>query len=148
MLEMLHHFNLQQGEDIPIWVLDKSGNYTTRSMYRFLTFGGVVNSRMKKIWSARLPMKIKVFLWLAIEDRIQSGVALKHKSWKGDPNCSLCTSPETADHIIFQCVLARFAWVGVSEALGWNDSPISFSYLFSKQGGAMTMGLKLFCWLL
>ena len=62
MLEMLHHFNLQQGEDIPIWVLDKSGNYTTRSMYRFLTFGGVVNSRMKKIWSARLPMKIKVFL--------------------------------------------------------------------------------------
>jgi len=36
----------------------------------------------------------------------------------------------------------------VSEALGWNDSPISFSNLFSKQGGAMTMGLKLFCWLL
>jgi len=49
MLEMLRHFNLQQGEDIPIWVLDKSGNYTTRSMYRFLTFGDVVNSRMKKI---------------------------------------------------------------------------------------------------
>lgn len=38
-----------KGADKIKWVLEKSGQYTTRSMYRMLTHRGVVNYRMRTI---------------------------------------------------------------------------------------------------
>lgn len=45
-------------------------------MYRFLSHRGVVNGRMKRLWKSKMPMKIKVFMWLSFQDRIQLGVTL------------------------------------------------------------------------
>ena len=66
-------------------------------------------------------------MWLAIQGRIQTGVALKQKqkNWKGDVNCDLCASPETVDHVLFQCVMARVVWASFKEALGWDRVPTS-----------------------
>jgi hypothetical protein len=52
-----------------------------------------------------------------------------------------------ADHINFHCVIARFVWVVVGEALVWDDFPTSFINLFDKwiPPGAMIMGSKYFC---
>jgi hypothetical protein len=57
------------------WSLEKSGVYSTRSMYRFLLHGGVVNKRMERIWKCKLRMK-KVFLWLVSQNKIQAGEVL------------------------------------------------------------------------
>lgn len=53
-------------------------------MYRFFAFRCVLNKRLIKLWKSKLPMKLKVFMWLALQGRIQTGVALKAKKWKGD----------------------------------------------------------------
>jgi hypothetical protein len=74
--DLVEQVRINGDRDRVAWVLEKSGKYTSRSMYRFLSHRGVVNRRMRHLWKSRLPMKIKVFLWLAFQDRIQSGVAL------------------------------------------------------------------------
>jgi hypothetical protein len=48
----------------------------TKSMYRFLLHRGVINKRMRRLWKNKMPMKVKVFMWLASQNRIQSGELL------------------------------------------------------------------------
>jgi len=69
-------------------------------------------------------------MWLAIQGRLQTGVALKQKKWKGDEKCCLCNSLETVDHVLFQCVMARFVWASFKEILGWDRVPNSLTDLF------------------
>jgi hypothetical protein len=41
-------------------------------MYRSITFAGVIDVEMMEIWSAKIPLKVKIFLWMAWHDRIQT----------------------------------------------------------------------------
>jgi hypothetical protein len=62
MLGMLREVRLDSSPDKTHWLLEKSGKYTTKSLYRFLLHRGVVNKRMRKLWKNRLPMKVRVFM--------------------------------------------------------------------------------------
>lgn len=86
---------------------------------------GVINKRMQRVWGCKLPLKIKVFLWLACQGRLQTGVALKRRKWKGNERCVVCNVLETVDHNFFDCPLATFAWACLREALGWDRAPNS-----------------------
>ena len=111
------------GKDKPIWTLEKNGCYSTKSMYRFFTFRGVLSKRLDKLWKSKLPMKLKIFMWLAMHERLQTGVALKKKKWKGEAHCNLCNCPEMVDHFLFQCILPKFVWACFKEILGWDQVP-------------------------
>ena len=74
-------------------------------------------------WNARVPLKIKIFLWQVDNDRLQSAITLKHRGWQGSHLCCLCQQPETTNHILFGCSMARFLWKGVGETLGWIGQP-------------------------
>ena len=100
-------------------------------MHRFLTSSGGLNKRLTNLWKSKLPMKLKVFMWLALRGRIQTGVALKRKNWKGDANCIICNTPETVDHVLFQCVMAKFVWTSFKEALGWERVPSNMADLLT-----------------
>lgn len=78
----------------------------------------------------QLPLKVKIFLWMAIHDRIQCGVQLKKKQWSGPEACFTCDNQETSDHILFQCSIAVYLWSFLRECLGWPCSPTSCSSLF------------------
>ena len=123
LMEILDKVCLNPLNNLVSWTYEKSGQYTTKSMYRLLTFRGVVNKRMLHLWQSKLPLKLKIFMWLASQDRLQSGMALKQKNWKGDGRCSLCGVPENVDHIFFRCKMARFTWIAFKEALGWEKIP-------------------------
>ena len=87
---------------------------------------------MRRLLASRLPLKLKIFLWLAIQGRLQTGVALKHKKWKGEADCHICGVPETVDHVLFQCVIAHFVWTCFKEILGWDSIPIGLDDLFEN----------------
>ena len=65
-------FQLQEGADTVIWALEKNGKFTTASLYIELTFPGVENKEVMSIWRARLPLKIKFFLWSIFSDCLPS----------------------------------------------------------------------------
>jgi hypothetical protein len=73
---------------------------------------------MMRLWKTKLPTKIKVFMWMSIQNRLQTRVILKKKEWKGSKNCYLCGVEEIGDHIFFNCHIARVIWFYFKESLG------------------------------
>lgn len=116
---------LSRDKDKVIWCLERSGRFSVKSLYRFWSFGGVISSRNQKLWKSRIPLKVKVFVWLLYQDRLPTAVNLKTKNWKGNVNCSLCGVPEDTNHIFFNCVLAKFTWTCTKEFLNWDKIPES-----------------------
>lgn len=72
-----------------------------------------------------MPMKLKIFLWLAFQTRLEIGEALKKKNWKGDIRCLLCGVVENLDHILFGCIISSCVWGCFKEVLGWDRAPSS-----------------------
>jgi hypothetical protein len=72
------------------WALDKSKSFTTKSLYRFISHGGVCVADSRSIWRTKLPLKIKVFLWQLSFDKLQTATALKKREWRGSIHCCLC----------------------------------------------------------
>lgn len=54
---------LSDEDDKPRWRWTKSGQFTVKSVYKQLSNSGVDRS-FKHPWKARIPPKIKVWLWL------------------------------------------------------------------------------------
>jgi len=50
---------------------------------------------------------------------------LKRK-WKGDPKCYFCSSPESVNHLLFNCSVAKVVWATVSTYLATTNIPTSF----------------------
>ena len=80
LLQELYRYQLWEEGDQVHWKFEKSGLYTTKSMYRLLPFEGVVSKRLQKLWKNKMPMKLKDFLWLAFQNRLETGEALKGKN--------------------------------------------------------------------
>jgi hypothetical protein len=125
---VLEGVTLSSDKDTVRWVLEKSGQFTTSSLYREITFPGMYNKWMCNIWSAKLPPKIKFFLWQICNDKIQSA----RKNWAGPTDCKLCGSFETTEHIFTQCVLAKFGWSVLRDVLEWNCFPANLDDLHNK----------------
>lgn len=60
LMAKLGRINLTALEDKVIWKLEKSGKFSTRSMYRYITFAGVVDVRMMEIWNSKIPLKVQI----------------------------------------------------------------------------------------
>ena len=76
---------------IVIWKLERSGHFTTTSLYRWMSFKGMKNKRAEKIWRSKFPMKLKVFLWLTIQDRLPTKTKMKERKWKVGQGCAICS---------------------------------------------------------
>jgi hypothetical protein len=72
LMSLLENVRLDDNRDMVCWKLERSGKFSTRSMYRSITFAGVIDVEMMEIWSAKIPLKVKIFLWMAWHDRIQT----------------------------------------------------------------------------
>jgi hypothetical protein len=84
------------------------------------------------MWWIKIPLKIKVFMWLTLHNSILTRDILIRRGWKGkDSRCCFCDELETIDHLFFECRLARFVWGVVKCATGILDIPVKFKDLSS-----------------
>jgi hypothetical protein len=90
LVELAERVNITQQLDSVSWSLERSRNFTTASLYKELTFPGIMNNRMLNIWKAALPLKIKIFLWQICNDKIQTAEQLRKRNWTGPVECKLC----------------------------------------------------------
>jgi hypothetical protein len=103
------------------WGLESNGKFSVSSLYRKIT-PSLPHESM--LWSAKLPLKIKIFLWQLAKGRLPSNAQINRRHGASDGNCALCGHAETVDHIFFSFHLACFAWSGIREALGCSGTPI------------------------
>jgi hypothetical protein len=98
-------------------------------MYSFLV-AKKVNFPYKSMWTLKLPLRIKVFCWLVIKNRILTKENLKKKGWKKVELREFCDDHETEEHLFFLCPLAKYIWNVVSVSLGISKIPECFVDLY------------------
>jgi hypothetical protein len=54
---------LGEGEDKPVWKLNEKKIFTVKSMYKKMTENWR-NRNFKYLWKAKIPSKIKIWLWV------------------------------------------------------------------------------------
>jgi hypothetical protein len=87
---------------------------------------------MMCIWTARIPLKIKIFLWQVCNDKIQSAEQLKRRNWEDPIECKMCRQVESIEHILVGCVLDKYGWSLLRDIFDWPNTPNSLEELSCK----------------
>ncbi|WVZ82089.1 LOW QUALITY PROTEIN: hypothetical protein U9M48_029391 [Paspalum notatum var. saurae] len=116
LVASLIHVNLEEGTDIFMWGLHKTGSFTVRSMYKALVSNGIKVSQ--KIWRLKIPLKIKIFLWFLKKEVLLTKDNLVRRNWRGTVTCDFCKQSESIQHLFFDCIYAKFLWRGGSNLAG------------------------------
>jgi hypothetical protein len=71
------------------------------------------------VWKTWAPLKIKIFLWLALRRRHWIGDRRRRHGLDAREQCHLCDQEiETIDHLVANCSYTREVWFFVLQALG------------------------------
>jgi hypothetical protein len=98
------------------------GKFTVKAVYDMVTRDDMADS-YSRIWKAKLPYKIKIFLWLVETKAILTKDNIIRRKWQGDPSCYFCDTEENRDHLLFQCPIARCVWGIIAICLGTDLIP-------------------------
>ncbi|KAE8787033.1 dna replication licensing factor mcm2 [Hordeum vulgare] len=123
--------------DYAVWSLSPSGNFSVSSAYLALCRTPVL-PWLSPLWKAPLPLKIQIFVWQLLRDRLPSGTKVLKRHGPGNGTCPLCHIPENGTHILFSCDAAQALWGFVREALGpeWEAHDLAdFLQVWATQAG-------------
>jgi hypothetical protein len=95
----------------PIW---KDGVYTANLYYKHCYINVTSSKIYTWIWKCRVLLRIKVFTWLLVSDRLNTRDMLRRRLWNvtNDYKCVLCPYHVTKDwiHLFFDCNFSRRIW--------------------------------------
>jgi hypothetical protein len=95
------------------------GSFSVKSTYKYLSRLDVGLS-FKKIWKAKIPLKIRVFMWLVSQNAILTKDNLTKRKWKGNTSGAFCTEKEDEQHLFFGCLSAKYVWRLLAYTLGFD----------------------------
>jgi ribonuclease HI len=115
---------------------DATGNLTVKNLYAALLNQKnlvVDRSWFSHIWRWEIPLKIKLFIWLAGKEKLLSWDMLRRRGWEGPSYCSLCRkATEDINHLLVHCPFTQMVWSRVLSHLSlqliWNGNTLSNSY--------------------
>lgn len=89
---------------------------------------GVVDIRMTDMWKMKLPLKVKIFLWMLWHDGVLTGEQMKIRKSKMSERCKYCGKLETRNHLFFNCNIAQVIWVWIRVSIRWSERPTSLQH--------------------
>ncbi|KAJ4799837.1 RNA-directed DNA polymerase (reverse transcriptase)-related family protein [Rhynchospora pubera] len=94
------------------WRWTASGLYTSASAYAMLSDSGVRSPYHLKLWKVKAPPKVKIFIWLLLQDRLLTQQNLLLRNWPANIGCPCCLARpfETAIHLFLHCHMASSIW--------------------------------------
>lgn len=99
------------------------GEYTAKRFYEFCFREVQVDPEFCLIWKSKCTMKIKVFLWLLLADRMNTRDMLRRRHYNigNDLSCMLCDTRarETVEHLFFDCPFSVSCWNKLN--ITWPD---------------------------
>jgi hypothetical protein len=87
-------------------VKGRHGKFSVKSMYDQISSAAGGGS-FTRFWKAKIPYKIKNFMWLVENNAILTKDNMIKRRWAGDPLCQFCNERETVNHLFFECIVAR-----------------------------------------
>lgn len=116
------------------WPWSASDRFSVKSAYAKLSSGPVA-SHFCGIRRARIPLKIKIFMWQAMRGRLPVADQIKKRNGPGSEFCALYGAVENMNHILFTCPLARLFWSCLRDWLQVMWAPNSFGELLPLVNG-------------
>jgi hypothetical protein len=98
--------------------------FTVKAMYDQLTVIDYGKTHTR-IWKAKIPYKIKIFLWLIETKAILTKDNMIKRKWVGDPSCQFCEGLEDISHLLFRCFTAKCVWAIVAKSMRAQEIPTS-----------------------
>lgn len=99
-------------EDKLVWLLAKSGQYTTKSGYGITSTLEIPEqvsnfNWQSNPWKLHTSPKVKNFIWKAVSDALPLGEQLARRGISAVGSCPRCGQSESVPHLLFQCSVAR-----------------------------------------
>lgn len=107
------------GEDKLIWPYSKNGQFSVKTAYKVIS--GEINHMntnqgsnpvYKAIWNLSILPKVQLFIWKCYEKILPAKSVLARYNNAHDSYCTMCNVEqiETLEHIILQCLFAKYVW--------------------------------------
>lgn len=128
-------------EDSGIWKWDISSSYSSKSVCKFFYNTFVKFAAAEPIWKAWAPLKVKVFMWLAVKNWLWTAARRQRRGLQEHECCGLCDQElETADHLFSRCSFSMQVWHRVSAVLNLHNAILAnevglLDWWLSKRSG-------------
>jgi hypothetical protein len=113
-----------------VWKWFKDGMFSVKSVYKQLCGNGI-DMYFKHFRKSKIPLKIKVHLWLIWHNAIAAKDNMIKQKWVGNTKCQFCNEEEMIHHIFFTCSALKYISSRVSRTIGPTNRIASFSQFSS-----------------
>jgi zinc-binding in reverse transcriptase len=100
--------------DIIQWRWHKLGLFSVHSFYKWLDFGGIINSEFDIVWGSKIPFKIKIFTWLVRRQIFLTKDQLLKRCWIADSCCDFYGQFEDIYHLFVSCPTVQIIWIWIA----------------------------------
>ncbi|KAL0331144.1 UNVERIFIED_CONTAM: hypothetical protein Sangu_1659900 [Sesamum angustifolium] len=119
-------------QDLLTWNYSKIGSFSVCSTYHLVVSledspcscsrAALESAWWRKVWQARIPNKVKVFVWRACQNALPTGANLCKRASISQVVCPLCGDDfEDVIHVLLCCPFARQVWGMVPLAANIKD---------------------------
>lgn len=125
LAEWIQLLELFSSPDIIIWRWNSSIFFVlTLFIYGYLR--GDPTHTYNTLWKSKIPLKIKIFVWLLRQDKILTKCSFQSRGWQGNIDCVFCGSSETVDHLFVTCsfISSLWSWIGNHNKFVFNSSQV------------------------
>lgn len=119
---------LNDEEDRLVWILSANGKFSVLSFYCALKMQNYCYpyNFLRKV---KLPLKIRVFLWLVLRNSILTKDNPLRRGWHGSKLCQFCGREETVEHLFLSCPLAKYTWTVLACTFNFQWMPVTIQSL-------------------
>lgn len=110
LMLLINNYEWKDSDKI-LWRWNNSWNFSVKSFYNFLNDGGLVCPDSKFIWQNLAPLKVRILLWLVLNNCLLTSSILKKRHLYIDRKCVFCEEEEDLEHIFIKCLSLKFFWV-------------------------------------
>lgn len=145
---LLIHPSSTGAEDAYAWLLNPTGDYSSKSGYLALHLNDSTTTRnsnipddfnwFKSVWGSAMMPKIQLFLWKVLQGAIPTGENLQKRGVLTNTNYIRCGAQETTNHLFFHCDFAKQVW----ELAPWT-SPLQSETTISFGTELQTSSLRI-----
>jgi hypothetical protein len=123
--QLVTTITLSNEPDDYIWTFCSNGIYSSQSLYKVVNFRGISPVYLPAVWSLKIPPRVHFFQWLLSQNKVLTRDNVLKRVSVQDKTRLFCSENESANHLFFECVVARQMWAFISEA---NSTECGASY--------------------
>lgn len=105
--------SLSDRDDKPIWTIENSGKFSTKSAWEFCTDSNAKSFLFSTIWNKVLPTKISIFMWKLLHNKLPLDKNFQNVGISLASKCVCCNNwPQIEDrlHLFFNSQSANNTW--------------------------------------